>query len=156
MPLKVHAAWFPLLVAIPCAAFAQGLAPSIQQHNTRDRVAEERGYLRDLEAATQSEGDQRPAIYRSCVSLASVYQDRHQYADAEKNLQCAYKLAKAIFGDRSKEVALALNLLGLIQLQQGRVYHADGAFRQALQILASEQDTNSLQTIAVLNNLAAY
>ena len=155
MPSKSHLAWLPLLVAIPCAAFAQGLAPSIQQHNVRDWVAEESGYLRNLEVATGSEGDQRAAIYRSCLSLASLYQDRHQYADAEKNYQCAYTLAKALFGDRSRETAIALNLLGLMQLQQSRVHDADGAFHQALQLLASEQDANSLQTAAVLNNLAA-
>jgi len=72
MALKFHAAWFPLLVAIPCAAFAQGLAPSIQQHNMRDWVAEESGYLRNLEVATGSEGDQRATIYRSCLSHESL------------------------------------------------------------------------------------
>ena len=108
MPSKSHAVWLPLLFAVPCAAFAQGLAPSIQQHNVRDWVTEESGYLRDLEVATKSEGDQRPAIYWSCLSLASLYQDRHHYADAEKNYQCAYNLAKALFGDRRRLPSLSI------------------------------------------------
>ena len=150
MPSKSQAAWLPLLLAMSCVAFAQGLAPSIQQDNMRDCVTEESGYLHDVDVAT----DQWPAIYQSRLGLANQYQDRHQYAEAEKNYKCAYSLAKALFGDRSKEAAMALNLLGLTRLQQGRVHDADGAFHKALQILGSEQDANILQTAAVLNNLA--
>jgi tetratricopeptide (TPR) repeat protein len=163
MSFKSLAAWFPLLLAIPDVSSAQTISEesrrpntvAIHRQDTHDWDAEERLSLKALDVAITATGDQRPAIYRIYLNLANLNAARHKYAVAERYYQCAYETAKGSFGRQSEEAVKALNHLGEMRLEQGRIPEADGTFSQVLKILESSQGATGINTAAVLNNLAA-
>jgi tetratricopeptide (TPR) repeat protein len=124
-----------------------------EQGDARGWDAAERSCLQALDVATR-EGRQ-PAVYRIYLGLASLHAAQHEHAEAEKYYQLAHNLAKAHFGDQTRQVMNALYGLGEIWLKQGRIREAEGAFHQVLKILESDKDANRLDTGVVLNTLAA-
>ena len=162
MSFKFLAAWFSILLAIPSVSSAQKDAPESVRTNTGathqqyalDWDAEERQYLQALDVATKASNDQR-LVYSLCMGLASRYEARHRYTDAEKHYEGAYNAARTVFGNESEEVAKALNHLGEMRLDQGQIPQADRSFHEALKILESNKDANRIAIAAVLNNVAA-
>ena len=57
-----------------------------------------------MDVATKAPNDQR-LVYSIYIGLASLYEARHQYTDAEQQYECAYTAAKTAFGGESEEVA---------------------------------------------------
>src|SRR5437868_13467697 len=104
MLLKFHAASFLLLLAIPVLSSAQPPVPEstcptpndLQGQGAADLDASERSCLQALQIAIKAQSDERPAVYRIYLSLASLHEGRHQYAEAEKHYQLAYNVAKTL------------------------------------------------------------
>jgi tetratricopeptide (TPR) repeat protein len=147
MLFNSYPAWIALILAIPSVSFAQ-------QPDVRDWDAVERRYLQALDVASKAQSDQSPALYRIYLSLATLYDARHQYTAAEKYFKSTYDVAKDLFGAESEEVGKALNHLGEVRLQLGRIPEADGLFHQALKILEAENGASKTDTASVWNNLA--
>jgi hypothetical protein len=104
-----------------------------------------------LDVATKAPNDQR-LVYSIYIGLASLYEARHQCTDAEQQYECAYTAAKTAFGGESEEVAKAINHIGEMRLERGRVREADWSFHQTLTILESNKETNRIATAAVLKS----
>jgi hypothetical protein len=108
--MTLCAAWFPIVLALPFVCCAQNVRPDAcvdpasvqQQRDARDWDAEERRCLQALDVATK-EGRQ-PAVYLIYLGLASLHGAQHQHAEAEKYYQLAHNVAKAHFGDQTRQV----------------------------------------------------
>ena len=94
-------------------------ADAVQRQDPVVWDAAERHCLQALDAAVKAQRDRRPA---------RLYEVRHKYAEAEKYYRSAYNIAKTLFAAQSDEVAKALNHLGKMQVQQGRISETDGTF----------------------------
>jgi tetratricopeptide (TPR) repeat protein len=105
-------------------------------------------------ATTQGQTDQQEAAYRIHMSLASLSERQHRFADAEQYYRSACALAKSAFGEQSDSLVSALYGLGTMRLQQGRSREADVLLHQALSILESGNTATSFGIAVTLNSLA--
>jgi tetratricopeptide (TPR) repeat protein len=122
-----------LLLALPTLSFPQGLIPP---------------------RLTAAQSNQQAMAYWTYLRVGQRHETGYRFAEAEQQYQLAHNLAKTLFGDQSDEAVIALNHLGMMRSEQGRIGDADRTFRQVLKILEARTETSRLDIAGVLNNLA--
>lgn len=148
-----------LLFLVAVAAAAQGTEWN-QKVRTGDRLRDLGQYVQ-AEAAFQAAADQAelfrapdPRLATSLNGLASVYQLRGQYAQAEQLYRRAIGIWEQSRGPGDPEVATGLNNLATLQFTRGSYEEAEQLLQRALEIRRQELGAGHPFVSAILANLA--
>ncbi len=96
-----------------------------------------------------------PELLPFLNTLALVYRDNGEYAQAEPLFERALKITEKQNGSESIEVAQALNALASLSRLMGEYARAEPLLERALAIVEKRQGADHPDTATVLNNLAS-
>ncbi|MFQ3589692.1 MAG: CHAT domain-containing tetratricopeptide repeat protein [Chloracidobacterium sp.] len=100
-------------------------------------------------------GPENPFVADSIYTIAAIYYDRGDYAQAEAWYRRALAMREKTLGPEHHYVALTLNNLGLTLQKQGKFAEAEALYQRAIQIDEREIGQDSEELIPTLNNLAS-
>ncbi|MCA9311921.1 MAG: tetratricopeptide repeat protein [Phycisphaerales bacterium] len=90
---------------------------------------------------------------QATIRLGVIYREREQTEQAETTLRRGLQMARAI--DDSRLIAIALNEIGVLQLNQGDTRAATTSFEENLRIMRTEFATERAEMIRATSNVMA-
>ncbi len=100
-------------------------------------------------------GEEHPE-FGSCINnLASIYETRGEYGQAEPLLKQSLEISKKVHGENDPDFALALNNLANLYSETGRYAESEPLNLRALEIIRAGAGENNAFFVKSLNNLAS-
>jgi DNA-binding winged helix-turn-helix (wHTH) protein/tetratricopeptide (TPR) repeat protein len=119
-----------------------------------DPVKSEQAARRGLTILTRVSGESNAEGVELHATLAEALADTERYEEAEEHLQRAIELSRAVHGERSEALAMALNQMALLRIAQRRFAAAVTEARRAIDIYRALPDAIAPRTAFLHSTLA--
>ncbi|MGA2026624.1 MAG: tetratricopeptide repeat protein, partial [Syntrophobacteraceae bacterium] len=107
------------------------------------------------ELARRELGEEHPE-FASCINnLASIYEVRGEYGQAEPHFKQSLEISKKVHGENDPDFALALNNLANLYAETGRYAEAEPLYLRAMEIIRAGAGEDNTFFVKSLNNLAS-
>src|SRR6516162_3402663 len=150
------------LLAVPHAAFAQGLAEAAALNQQVVQLYNQRRYSeamplaqRALAIQEKALGPNHPSVAVSLNNLAELYQAEGRYAEAEPLYKRSLAIREKALGPVHPDVAASLGNLAQLYKDQGRFADAEPLFKRSLTIRKKALGPDHPDVAASLNALAS-
>ncbi len=107
------------------------------------------------ELARRELGEEHPE-FGSCINnLASIYEAKGEYSQAEPLLKQSLEISKKVHGENDPDFAVSLNNLANLYSETGRYAEAEPLYLRALEIIRAGAGEDNAFFVKSLNNLAS-